>query len=106
SVTEPNTAPSYCRRKVDAGYRGLTMARTTSRPTPIPRLQPISFFSTGSNGSTFALRRFSPIFTSFTWAVCDIVRVSKSSAGQRRLDADEEQPGNQKPDPDHEAEQA
>ena len=33
----------------------------------MPRLQPISFFSTGSSGSTGALRNSSPIFT------CDMV---------------------------------
>src|SRR5262245_44008775 len=75
------------------------MARMISRTTPMPRLQPISFFSTGSNGSTCALRNSSPTFT------CDTFLLLRS-AGQRRLDAAEEQPGNQQPDPDHKTEQA
>src|ERR1019366_2442225 len=68
--------------------------------TPMPRLQPISFFSIGSSGSTAALRSSLPILG------FDIVRSFVCSAGQRRVDAAEEQPGNQQPDPDHKAEQA
>src|ERR1017187_1106240 len=65
---------------------------------PRPRLQPISFFSIGSSGSTAAL-------SSFLRSGCGMVS-SNRSACQRRLEAAEEQPGNQQPDPDHKSEQA
>src|SRR5690349_25087189 len=74
------------------------MARMTRRTRPVPRLQPISFFSIGSSGSACVLRNSSPTL------ICDMV--CAPLAGQRRFHAAEEQPGNQQPDPDDESEQA
>src|ERR1700757_1019899 len=57
---------------------------------------PINFFSTGSKGSTSL-----PLISCFRSDISEL-----PSAHKRRLEATEEQPGNQKSDPDHEAEQA
>src|SRR5262245_43320051 len=65
------------------------------------RLQAISFFSTGNSGSYVACSSSRRISS------CDMRRAPlKRSAGKGRLDAAEEQPGDQQADPDHEAEQA
>src|SRR3984957_14078262 len=72
----------------------------TNKTTPIPRLQPINFFSIGNKGSTGAFR------SSFRISGSDIAVSFRGSGGQRGLDAREEQPGNDQSDPDHEAEQA
>src|SRR6516225_8319330 len=58
---------------------------------------PISFFSTGSKGSTSRLA--ASVFRSD-----DMQEISLSS--ERRLETREEQPGNQQSHPDYEAEQA
>src|SRR5215468_1917753 len=60
----------------------------------------MSFFSTGNSGSGAAFS------SSVRISVCGMVYSSQRSAGQRRFDAAEEQPGNYEADPDHEAEQA
>src|SRR6202030_1882495 len=57
------------------------------------------FFSIGSSGSTGAL-------ISFLRSGCGMGFLFNQSARQRRLEAAEEQPGNQQPDPDHKSEQA
>src|SRR5262249_32303950 len=59
-------APPHAKRQIATGNRWLTMTRITSSTRPVPRLQPISFFSTGRSGSACALRNSSPTFT------CDI----------------------------------
>src|SRR5262249_5605514 len=70
-----NQCRRISRRQMDAGNRWLTMARRISRTTPIPRLQPISFFSTGNKGSACALRSSSPIFTCDTF--CSFAQLAK-----------------------------
>src|SRR5262245_65430759 len=75
-------------------------ASTTRRTSPVPRLKPMSFFSTGNSGSGAARS------SSVRISVCDMDMLPQRSAGQRRLDAAEKQPGNYESDPDHEAEQA
>src|SRR5271157_1693350 len=71
---------------------------------PMPRLQPISFFSMGRRGSASTLLSSARISGSdivvFPW-----IR-SLGLAGERRFDAMEEEPRNEQPDPDHKAEQA
>src|SRR5207248_6913517 len=73
-----------------------------SSTTPSARLQPISFFSTGSSGS------YSIFFSSSENLGCSgMAKSLRSSTGrQRRLDSVEKQPGDDQPDPDDEAEQA
>src|SRR5262249_36537777 len=58
-----------------AGSRWLTMARAISSVTPMPRLQPMSFFSTGSSGSTSAL------LSSSRMVDCDMVTPQLTSGG-------------------------
>src|SRR6516164_1432839 len=60
----------------------------------------MSFFSTGNRGSGAVCASWVRI------SLCDMGCSSEGLAGQRRLDAGKEQPGNQQADPDHEAEQA
>src|ERR1700689_4491791 len=74
--------------------------RTTSKKMPRPRLQPISFFSIGRSGSVAAA------LISLLRSGCGIRFPSNRSACERRLEAAEEQPGDQEPDPDHKSEQA
>src|SRR5476651_1176923 len=66
---------------------------------PIPRLQPIRCFSIGNSGSAWAFS------SSFCTSVFDM-DIASGSGRERRLDAAEEDPRDQQPDPDHEAEQA
>src|SRR6516165_10028346 len=70
---------------------------TPNSMIPIPRLQPISFFSTGRRGSTGAfsssLRR-------------SLMFRSSRSPGQGWLHAAEENPRDRQPDPGHKAEEA
>src|SRR5215470_571095 len=75
--------------------------RSTSSTTPIPRLQPISFFSTGSSGSSAIFCISSPTFNSFAMAYS-----SRSTGRQRGLDADEKDERDDQTHPDHEPEQA
>src|ERR1700722_17924579 len=74
--------------------------RITKRAIPRPRLKPISFFSTGSSGST------SFVAISFFRSICDMWPYPNGLADERRLEAAEEQPGDQQAHPDHESEQA
>src|SRR5258707_1278702 len=86
-----------------AGNWWFAAVSRISSVTPIPRLQPTSLVSIGSHGSAWAL------LSSSRMLGCDMMRSFQGrfgSAHQRRLDAGEEQPGDQQPDPDHEAEQA
>src|SRR5581483_9865705 len=71
----------------------------TRRPTPIPRLQPISFFSIGSSGSAWALCNSSAIF------VCDICFAPKLSR-PTAVSHQRKTARKSKARPDHEAEQA
>src|SRR5207302_4553835 len=82
-------------------YR-FSSASNISSTTPVPRLQPISFFSTGSSGSTGIFFSSSP---SLGWLIT-MAPGFASGGCERRLDASEEDPGNQQPDPDDESEQA
>src|SRR5437016_7844179 len=73
-----------------------------NRATPSARLQPISFFSTGSKGSYSIVLSSSEILGSSS-----IVTFPRaSSRGQRRCHPVEKQPGNQQTDPNDETEQA
>src|SRR3954468_19272246 len=76
-------------------------ASSPRRNKPVPRLHPMSFFSIGNSGSPGALsisRRIS---------ICDMtLSILCWSAGQRRLHAMKEQPGDNKAEPDNEAKQA
>src|SRR5262249_15111005 len=60
----------------------------------------MSFFATGNRGSGAVCASWVRI------SLGDMGCSSERLAGQRRLDAGKEQPGNQQADPDHEAEQA
>src|SRR5215468_5554651 len=88
-------SPAYS----DAGTRWLTSQRTTSKARPMPRLQPISFFSIGNSGSGGA-------FCSSRWRLGSGIAFLLASAGERWLYPGKKQPGNDQPDPDHETEQA
>src|ERR1700723_974825 len=74
--------------------------RITKRAIPRPRLKPISFFSTGSSGSTSLAE------ISFLRSTCDMWLYPNGLADERRLEAAEEQPGDQQAHPDHKSEQA
>src|SRR6201987_6197789 len=86
------------------------MAIATSNTIPMPRLQPITFFSIGNSGSARAPLTSPSTFVSAMSPfrlLCRVnVRAYEPLARQRRRDASEEDPGDQKADPDHEAEHA